>query len=102
MPAANTSPVSIAQRIFKLKVASTEGAPCRTSTGWDYAEQRGTKRPEPNADLAGTPHNALLRIIDVAGEDPEVQTLFGGVLDADQLGLGVKSELADSDIFSDT
>lgn len=33
--------------------------------------------------------------LDIAGEDAEVRTLFGGGLDADQLGLGVESERAD-------
>src|SRR6202171_4785484 len=33
--------------------------------------------------------------LNVAGEDAEVRTLFGGCLDADQLGLGVESERAD-------
>ncbi len=43
-----------------------------------------------------TPHNTSLRIIDIAGKDAEVRTLFGGGLDADQLSLGVESERADS------
>src|SRR6266404_1164090 len=32
--------------------------------------------------------------LDIAGEDAEVRTPFGGGLDADQLGLGVESERA--------
>jgi hypothetical protein len=33
--------------------------------------------------------------LDIAGEDAEVRTLFGGGLDPDQLRLGVESERAD-------
>src|SRR6266702_5016522 len=33
--------------------------------------------------------------LDVGSEDAEVRTFLGGVLDADQLGLGVESEGAD-------
>jgi hypothetical protein len=96
MLAANALPVSIAQRTFKLKVASTERGPFRRSTGWDYAEQTGTKCPESNADLARTPHNPALCIIGPADVDPVARSVVVGPVclgdDADALGLEAQGD----------